>query len=975
MGGPTDPLRLQFTALRGLTLFAVSVFVLCRATVSAQESVPQLVEVYWQSSRTLSTPGVTNVVVLDDSICRAQVSFDQIQFFGLSRGETVAFAWVKEQRISIRVRVVARPVSLPPPRLSKSVLDALGNGFFGSSMQAFVGPEGNPNFFFLHHLEWQQQNGGNRLSVRGQVQDSTAPGTPLFNANSASIQYSTPQTDLTLMDFPLYVNGGMDAKVSPYSAYNVYMVRGADVTLGRGANRFEFFGGATIPPYYLTLGGTRDVAGFNFNRKQGEKLYLYATTGWVNSPFLGPDSQLRRENSFFQTAGFAYRPNLEWAIQGSAGGSTRGSLTQAKVSYTGEQLTAFLTGTASSPDFPLNQLQLFFAGGSSVTAGTTLRVNSHLAGSIYFQHSATKSTAFFPSEGVSDYLNPNLSFAVTPRQSVTLNYAYSRNRSGLTLLGRNHGQRFDIALNSRLGPQLSNTAQLTFGALNDPLRLNAQGEFIVRDALSFPLKAGFVTVGFQHTRNDPSLVKRLNDQISLLPPALQQLFLLDPVAFVESSNLDPEIRALLQNLQPTDTEVSVSGQFHIGNRLNFSPNVGYIRNAAGLGRNANSHLFGYSLSYQVTPSIQLISSLSNLFLLDTQQRGVRRTTVITLGFNKTLSGGSRWLLPFRPQKRTIRGRVFRDLNVNGAFNVGEPGLAGVRVELNSGETVLTDSQGRFEFAGLSPGAYRVSVPLSQFAEAVRVTCPTDVRLELFQERTAEVNFGIVNFARVMGNVFNDYLLDGRRQPDANGLRGIRLTLTGNGGTRQIVTDGAGDYELYEIAPGDYDLSLDPATLPSNVGAPPERFKIHVDPTATIVQDIAVRALRSISGHVYLKRNGSGHAESHANGKNGQEIADSVNNVNSNGRVETPTLQPLAGIQLAIDHAVTTTDAEGSFVLRNLPAGDLVLTIVPASPLPAGLAVPAAKIKLPRDPIQIEGATVVISNPDLLNYLLPSSPER
>src|SRR5436309_8457761 len=88
MGGPTDPLRLQFTALRGLTLFAVSVFVLCRATVSAQESVPQLVEVYWQSSRTLSTPGVTNVVVLDDSICRAQVSFDQIQFFGLSRGET-----------------------------------------------------------------------------------------------------------------------------------------------------------------------------------------------------------------------------------------------------------------------------------------------------------------------------------------------------------------------------------------------------------------------------------------------------------------------------------------------------------------------------------------------------------------------------------------------------------------------------------------------------------------------------------------------------------------------------------------------------------------------------------------------------------------------------------------------------------------------------------------------------------------------
>src|SRR3989442_4867582 len=214
MSGPTDPLRLKFTALRGLTLFAVSVFVLCRATVSAQESVPQLVEVYWQSSRTLSTPGVTNVVVLDDSICRAQVSFDQIQFFGLSRGETVAFAWFKEQRISIRVRVVARPVSLPPPRLSKSVLDALGNGFFGSSMQAFVGPEGNPNFFFLHHLEWQQQNGGDLVSVCRQGQNNTAPHTPRFNTNSASIPYSTPHTHPTLMDFSLFVNGGTEVQVS-----------------------------------------------------------------------------------------------------------------------------------------------------------------------------------------------------------------------------------------------------------------------------------------------------------------------------------------------------------------------------------------------------------------------------------------------------------------------------------------------------------------------------------------------------------------------------------------------------------------------------------------------------------------------------------------------------------------------------------------------------------------------------------------
>ncbi len=975
MGATTHAWQLQPKALQGLALLAVSLLALSGLTTRAQESLPHVVEVYWQSSRTLSVPGVTSVVVLDDSLCRAQVSSDQVEFIGLSRGETVAFVWVKEQRSTIRLRIVARPVALSPPRLSKSELEALGYGVYGSSVQTFIGPEGNTDFFFLHHFEWQRQDEGTRLSIRGQAQDTTLPGVPLFNANSASIRFSTARTDLSLIDFPLNVNGGIEAKVSPFSPYNVYMVRGANVTLRRGANQCEFFGGATIPSYYLSLGGTRDVAGFNFNRKQSDRLYLYATTGWVDSPFLRPNFQLQRENSFFQTAGLAYRPNPQWAIQGTMGGSTRGSMAQGTLSYTGEQLTAFLTGNTSSADFPLNQLQLFFAGGSSVSAGTTLHLNSQLAGSLYYQHSATKPTAFFPAQGLSDYLNPNLSFAITPRQALTLNYTYSRNRSGLTLLGRSQGQRLDIALNSRLGAQLSNTAQFTLGALRDPLRLNAQGQFTARDVLSVPIRPGFITVAFQHTRNDPSLEKRLNQQISLLSPALQKLFLLNPLVFVQSSEIPPEILALLENLRPTDTEVSVSGQFHMRDRLNFSPTVGYVRNAEGLGRNTNSHLFGYTLSYQVAPTLQLISSLSNVFVFMPQQQGVRRTTVLTLGFNKTLSGTPRWLVPFHQPRGTIRGRVFRDLNVNGAFNVGEPGLAGVRVDLNSGETVLTDSQGRFEFSGLKPDTYRVSVPLSQFVDAVRVTSPTDVHVELFQEKTAEVNFGIINFARVMGNVFNDYLLDGKGQPDANGLRGIRLVLTGAGTSRNVVTDGAGDYELYEVTPGDYQLTVDATTLPSNFDASAEPINIHVAPTATIVQPVPVRALRSIAGHVYFKPNGSGNVESHASIRNGQEIANPGNSLNGTRRVDSSILQPLAGIQLTIDHTVDTTDAEGSFVLRNLPAGELVLTIVPARPVPPGLAVPEARIKLPRSPIQIEGAAVVISNPDLLNYLLPSSPRR
>lgn len=954
----------------GLALLFVILPAFTGTAAKAQDSSSQLVEVYWQSSRTIPVAGVTGVTVVDDSICQAHLLTDKVQFVGLVRGETAAFIWTNDRRTTIRIRVVAPPEVLPPPRLSQSALDALGTGMVGSSMQTFFDPQGKASFFLMHQFDWQQKIDNGRLSIHGQAQDSTSPGAPLFNANSLSIRYTTPSSDLKLMDFPLWLNGGPETKISSYSGFNVYEVRGADEILQRGDNQYEFFAGATVPSYYLTLTGTRDVAGFNFHRKQSEKLYLYTTTGWVNSPFLQHDSQSIRENSFYQTAGWVYCPDSEWAFQGSLGGSTRGNLAQGTLSYSGEKLTAFVAGTDSAPNFPLNQLQLFSSGGSSLSGGTTLKVSSRIAGSFFVQHSDTESSAFSSVAGKSDYANPNLSFTITPHESVVLNYTYTRNSSGQALDGQSHGNRFDFALNSRMSRGFSNTAEVALGALSDPLQLNAAGKLELRDDLSFRVRGGYLTVDVQHNRNSPSLVNNLKQEIGLLPAALQQLFQVNPLAFADSTQLDPQIRTLLENLRPADTEISLSGQFRIGKRLSLSPNLGYIRNAGGLSNNTNSKLFGYSLNYQVTPSLQMTSSLSDVYLLNSQAR-LQRTTVFAIGFNKTLRGTSRGLLPFRPQKRNLSGRVFRDLNVNGVYNNGEPGLAGIRVDLNTGQSVLTDSHGEFEFTGLAPSAYRVSVPMNQFTQAVRVTTPTDVRVDLIEQKVAEVDFGVVNFARLIGNVFNDYRLDGRMQPDANGIRGIELILSGGGVNRKIVSDGSGDYELYEVPPGDYRLSLDRSTLPPNYIATAEPVNIHVEPTATIVQDIPVEALRSISGHVYFKLVGGSILKTSAHGNNATGPGGSKSGPGADDSNGNPILQPLPGVQIAIGDARTTTDSQGAFILRNLPAGELLLTIIPIGPLPPGLAAPQGKVRMPRDPIQVENATIVISNPELLKYLVPS----
>ena len=63
---------------------------------------------YWQSSRTIVAPGITNLIVLDPDIARAETAYDSIRFFGLARGETVALGYLNDKPVSIRIRVIPR---------------------------------------------------------------------------------------------------------------------------------------------------------------------------------------------------------------------------------------------------------------------------------------------------------------------------------------------------------------------------------------------------------------------------------------------------------------------------------------------------------------------------------------------------------------------------------------------------------------------------------------------------------------------------------------------------------------------------------------------------------------------------------------------------------------------------------------------------------------------------------------------------
>ena len=74
------------------------------------------------------------------------------------------------------------------------------------------------------------------------------------------------------------------------------------------------------------------------------------------------------------------------------------------------------------------------------------------------------------------------------------------------------------------------------------------------------------------------------------------------------------------------------------------------------------------------------------------------------------------------------------------------------------------------------------------------------------------------------------------------------------------------------------------------------------------------------------------------------------------------------VQITAGYGVAKTDKDGAFLLRNLPAGNLTITLVPVKPLPEGLQLPTGSVRMPADPIQVQGATIVISNPELVPYL-------
>lgn len=124
---------------------------------------------------------------------------------------------------------------------------------------------------------------------------------------------------------------------------------------------------------------------------------------------------------------------------------------------------------------------------------------------------------------------------------------------------------------------------------------------------------------------------------------------------------------------------------------------------------------------------------------------------------------------------SVCGTKYEDLNGNGSRQTGEPGLGGWRIELLAGtedilQTTETDSQGRYCFAQIGPGAYSIREVLSNgwIQKSPGGTGIHTIATES-GKNLDNLDFGNFQLGRVSGMKFNDLNQNGAFNSGEPGL--------------------------------------------------------------------------------------------------------------------------------------------------------------------------------------------------------------
>ncbi|MEW6657601.1 MAG: SdrD B-like domain-containing protein [Thermodesulfobacteriota bacterium] len=188
---------------------------------------------------------------------------------------------------------------------------------------------------------------------------------------------------------------------------------------------------------------------------------------------------------------------------------------------------------------------------------------------------------------------------------------------------------------------------------------------------------------------------------------------------------------------------------------------------------------------------------------------VRLTKAFSWGKKTEVTGlkaGQEWL-----GTGSIEGWVFNDANFNGTLDSGEQGVAGIKVTLEDGSTVITDKNGRYQFPAVGAGKHIVSLDARRIPAVYTFLGSETMGVQVQRRGKSRVDFPFARGASIQGRVLSDPKGTGKAAPDAQGVADVLVIL--KPGDLNTYTDSEGNFSFEGVIPKKYEISLDPQTLP------------------------------------------------------------------------------------------------------------------------------------------------------------------
>lgn len=876
---------------------------------------------------------IVAVTVLDPTVAAAETKADRgLVVTGLNAGETILIISGKNKRSTYVIQVV-RPTRAA--RLNGNIAErreSAGSfsGFYRFSFSP--GFDGAPSLL-RHDFEFDQKLSGSRiLRASGEMFNFMGRGErglaqPLgrgFGVNRLRLGLDSPGSKFDLLDSELEISR---------LSFNNYTMRGPHF-ISKSESRWrglEIFVGRARPQLSFFKEGEGWLAGALIPIAQGQSWRVRA-----GAFFISPQRKSAgRESGMVWQGDARYAPDEKSTAEAEVAYANGGFSWRARLDLRRGPFNVYSELLRLDRNSPLIGIGAQSSGRRMNNFGLQWRPDSRFAASISY-HSTTNFPVSTSRRVELNSRTVTATASYAPVRGTRLSFSFNQQEletpGTLTLpfLLNLRTRTETFKYNQRIGPGWANDFEARFiqSSENNTDEQMTRG-FSLREQLRYSWHHGSLAGFVNYRSNTPSLAGLIVRNPALLPVELRAAFAADPMRFL-SLNRDVLSQLLsgveLPSTRSTEAGLRLQAAF---SRLNLA---GEVRYSAGeiLAHNERNLLATFSADLKLDAANSVQVSGARSFAFDGTAGGTVLTVSYTHRFGSAGGGGFQFSRLLGLSRGRIQGRVFSDLNGNGQDDSGEPGVAGMKVQLDANHTLTTDLSGQFSFNALEPGEHNVALVSEELGVKLRGSNSTLRQIILRSSETINMSFGVTNLGFAQGRIFNDLVLSGEMSAgDAPGIEGVRIVLhptsTGIVNATQPLTEtvnASGMYEFRNLPPGSYLLEIDAASIPADFQQPGQMvWPVTINPLQGSYLDLPIIAQRAISGIVFIDKDGD-------------------------GKFDADKDQVVKGARVVAGRAEALTDNQGSYIVRNLPAGKLEVRVY----LPNGRKSKITSIELGANPV-------------------------